>query len=396
MTANNEKRQALLPAVVILFWFAQYVYIPYQTPYLLSRQVSEAFLGSILGAYGITQMLMRIPIGVMADSVGRHKMFILSGALAAGTASLLRFLFPGGAGFLAANLLSGIASSTWISFMVLYTGSFSEEDQQKATGRIVLCNNVGILLGFLLSSLTYRHFGMKFLCFLSILAGGAAALLAIRLHEGQGKGTLTLSSFRSLKVCFQKRLILFSLLALIQQGIQMSTAMSFTAQILKERGGSDFLVGLSSIIYMVSAVSTSAFSSSKRAVRVGARIWVPLVFLMLGLYCILIPRTAFLPLLLVWQVLPGMATGILFSNLTTEAMKGIPKSVKSTAMGFYQAVYALGMTLFPIFTGNLISGHSYRLAYTLLAGAALTGVIISLFYYRLIKSHQNTTPSSVL
>lgn len=380
-TSAAKKKQALLPAIVILFWFAQYVYIPYQTPYLLSIQVSETFLGSILGAYGITQMLMRIPVGVMADSVGRHKGFILSGTLAAGIASLIRFLVPNGYGFLAANLLSGMASSMWISFMVMYTGFFPEEEQQKATARVILCNNLGILLGFLLSSLLYKQLGMGFLCILSITAGATATLLAFFLREEKVKSTFSSASFQSLKVCLNKRLILFSLLALIQQGVQMSTAMSFTAQILKNRGASAFVIGLSSIIYMLSAVLTSAFSSSRRAVKLGAGVLVPLVFSALGLYCVLIPLTPYIPLLLALQLLPGMATGILFSNLTSEAMKGIPAKIKSTAMGFYQAVYALGMTLFPMLTGRLIAGYSYLSAYILLALAAAAGTVISLIYY---------------
>ena len=31
-------------------------------------------------------------------------------------------------GFMAANLLSGLASAMWISFMVFYTGKFGKED----------------------------------------------------------------------------------------------------------------------------------------------------------------------------------------------------------------------------------------------------------------------------
>ncbi|SHO44555.1 MFS transporter [Anaerocolumna xylanovorans] len=381
MTVHTQKKQALLPVVVILFWFAQYVYIPYQTPYLLSLQVSETFIGSILGAYGITQLLLRLPIGVMADSVGRHKGFILYGTLAAGIASLIRLLFPNGYEFLIANLLSGMASSMWISFMVMYTGFFPEEEQQKATGRIILSCNLGILLGFLFSSLLYKYFGMDLLCILSMMAGALGTLLAFFLKEEKGKGTFSYASLRSLKVCLNKKLILFSLLALIQQGVQMSTAMSFTTQILKERGASAFIIGLSSIIYMASAVLTSGFSSSQRAVKTGPKVLIPFVFLTLGIYCILVPLTPFIPVLLALQFLPGMATGILFSNLTSEAMKGIPAKMKSTAMGFYQAVYALGITLFPMFTGNLIAGYSHLTAYTILALTSLIGAAVSFGYY---------------
>lgn len=216
MTAHAQKKQALLPVIVILFWFAQYVYIPYQTPYLLSLQVSEVFLGSILGAYGVTQLLLRLPIGVMADSAGRHKGFILCGTLAAGL--------------------------------------------------------------------------------------------------------------------------------------------------------------------------TSGFSSSGRAVKIGPRVFIPVVFFTLGIYCILVPAVPFIPLLLALQFLPGMATGILFSNLTSEAMKGIPAEMKSTAMGFYQAMYALGITLFPMFTGKLIAGYSHLTAFTVLAFTSLAGTAVSIAYYHSQKN----------
>ncbi|MGO0807105.1 hypothetical protein ACTPEF_24240, partial [Clostridioides difficile] len=41
------------------------------------------------------------------------------------------------------NILSGISSSTWISYMVHYTNFFSTEHQQKATSTIILVNNLG-------------------------------------------------------------------------------------------------------------------------------------------------------------------------------------------------------------------------------------------------------------
>ena len=53
-----------------------------------------------------------------------------------------------------------------------------------------------------------------------------------------------------------------------------------------------------------------------------------------------------------------------FSYLTSEATQ----ESKSTAMGFFQAVYALGMTLFPMICGNIVSHFSMLYAYLFLAG----------------------------
>ena len=126
-------REELLLAVVVLFWFALYLHIPYQTPFLTAAGVAAGFTGTIVGAYGITQLAFRLPLGVLADYAGKHKIFVILGAGLAGLACLVRILVPTGPGFLAANLISGCAASTWIAYMVLYSNYFSKKEQQKAT-----------------------------------------------------------------------------------------------------------------------------------------------------------------------------------------------------------------------------------------------------------------------
>ena len=60
------------------------------------------------------------------------------------------------------NILSGFASAMWISFMVLYASYFTCENLQRAMGLIMAANNIGVLGGFVLSTLSYNHLGMKF------------------------------------------------------------------------------------------------------------------------------------------------------------------------------------------------------------------------------------------
>ena len=64
-------------------------------------------------------------------------------------------------------------------------------------------------------------------------------------------------------------------------------------------------------------------------------------------------------------------------------MQGIPKEKKSTAMGFFQAVYAIGMTTFPMFTGeaSIVSAGGMEAGYLVLAGIAILGIIIAKVYY---------------
>ena len=377
----NQKLLLLL--IVVLFWFAQYVYIPFQNTYLNSINVSTNIIGIIIGAYGISQCLLRLPIGVFADSVGKHKFFILSGIFFAGLASIIRVFLPGGIGFLIANILSGIASSMWISYMVHFTEFFSINEQQKATSIIILVNNLGMLIGFIMSTLFYEKLGMRSLCIMSVISAIIGTTLALNIKDHKTESSSNNITFREcLSICKDKRLIFFSVLALIQQGIQMSTTMSFTNQILSDLGATSVIVGLSSIFYMICAVSSSGFASSKFCNKYGPKVWIPFVFCLISIYCILVPTVKDVKFIFVLQSLPGMSTGILLSYLTSEAMKDVPKIKKSTAMGFFQAVYAIGMSIFPMIVGKIAGFLSIKSGYFTLAFIAIIGAISSYIYYK--------------
>lgn len=377
----NQK--ILLLIIVSLFWFAQYVYIPFQNSYLTMVNVSANMIGIIIGAYGIAQCLLRLPVGIFADSLGKHKYFIFLGIAFAGFASVVRVLMPNGEGFLIANVLSGIASSTWISYMVHYTEYFSKDDQQQATSNIIFVNNLGMLFGFVVSTLFYDKLGMRFLCVMSTVSGMAGTVLALNIKDHQHKEVRKNVPFtKYISVCKNKRLIFFSILALIQQGIQISTTMSFTTQILKDLGAASLIVGLSSILYMVSAVVSAGFASSKFCNTAGPKLWIPIIFSLISIYCLLVPIIKSIPVIFMLQILPGMSTGILCSYLTSEAMKEVPQYQKSTAMGFFQAVYAIGMSIFPIIVGKIASAISIRNGYFVLAIIGVFGAVASIIYYR--------------
>lgn len=380
---KTSNQKLLLLIIVAFFWFSQYVYIPFQNPYLSACNVSTNMIGIIIGAYGISQCLLRLPVGVFADSVNKHKIFILSGIFFAGLASLIRIFYPGGNGFLIANILSGISSSTWISYMVHYTNFFSIKQQQKATSMIILVNNLGMLLGFVMSTLFYEKLGMTTLCIMSVSSSAIGTILALNIKEHNSNKIHKKTSIKNyLSICMDKRLIFFSFMALIQQGIQMSTTMSFTTQILKNLGSSSTIIGLSSIFYMLCAVTFSGFASTKFCTKYGPKFWIPLVFLLISVYCFLVPTVKNINIIFILQLLPGISTGILLSYLTSESMKNVPKHQKSTAMGFFQAIYAIGMSIFPMLVGKISDYISIQYGYFTLAFIAIMASILSYTYYK--------------
>lgn len=374
---DNKRNSRLLFAATALFWFAQYIYMPYQTTYLTGIGVATELVGVIVGVYGLAQLIIRLPMGILADRKDYHKFFIFAGGIFCGLASIVRILFPDGRGFLLANLLSGLSNSTWISFSVLYMSYFPNQSQ-KAAAQLVLGSNVGMLTGFILSTLLYPQVGMRMICVFSACAGMMCAIVSlfIRNTTENRKG---LPVRELLKVCVGKRLLFFSFLTLVQQGVQMSTTMSYTSQIIKNLGAKTVTVGVSSIIYMLSAVAWAKFVSRSTFEHRRTKRWMMFVFCAIAVYCILVPMVSSVMLICVLQILPGMSTGVLFSLLTSEAMKGIPDKKKSTAMGFFQAVYALGITIFPVITGKILALSSMTAAYFFLAAVCFCAGILSYF-----------------
>jgi MFS family permease len=159
--AHARAGKALLCTITIFFWFAQYVYIPFLTPYLFTLSMTATTVGLIVGAYGVTQLILRIPLGITVDIVRNHKLFILIGTFLAGVSSLCMMISPSPAMLFAANALSGVASSTWISFTVLYHAYYERSESTKAMGIMNLCVNAGILAAFIAGGVLFERVGIR-------------------------------------------------------------------------------------------------------------------------------------------------------------------------------------------------------------------------------------------
>ena len=384
MKLRKEKQYSLLIATVC-FWFGLYVHVPYQSIYLNSINVSANMIGVIIGSYGIMQLFLRLPVGIMADRAGNHRLFILLGVVLTGISCLIRFIFPSGNGFLIANIISGCGASTWISYMVMYCGYFNRLEQQKATGQIIMACNLGMCLSFIFSSLVFSHTSMLFLCLVGAFVNVIGILFAITIKKGPflPKIEKQKAAFKELlSICINKRLMFFSFLAMIQQGIQNTTAMAFTMTYLEDLGASSDFIGLSSVFYMIIAVASSYFASTKFSEKFGAGFFIPVVFFLTAIYCIVVPLSENIYLILALQAFPGLSSGILLSYLTSESMVEVPVDKSSTAMGFFQSVYSIGLSVFPVIVGRLISTYNFPISYNFLAITAAFGTLTSILYFK--------------
>ena len=134
---DNRRQAGLLYALTAIFWFSQYAITPYINAELQRMGQTAGFMGLVGGAYGFSQMLVRVPAGLMADRLGRQKPFIVMGCALTALAGLGFLLWYTPASFLALRLVAGLASASWVSFTVMYGSFFPPEEGPRRISQLI-------------------------------------------------------------------------------------------------------------------------------------------------------------------------------------------------------------------------------------------------------------------
>ena len=371
--------------IMILYWFSLYTYIPFQVPYLYALNVTPSIVGIILGLYGASQMILRFPFGIISDYFGKYKIFIVLGSLLSAVSCIIKMVYLSANGFLIGNILTGVAASTWLMYMVLYYSYFDRSEEHMAASKCLVANVIGMFLGFLFATVFYQKFGMNLMLIAAALAAFAATILALFLKEEKRDKKNNIKDL--ILVIKNKRLLFFSVLSIIEQGIHMAASVSFTLNRIKELGGASYLVGIASLLNMFFAIVSAYIASTSFASKRGSKFYVPFSFVLLGLYCVSVILTKNIFVIVASQILSGLSIGMLASYLTSEALIEIDRDKKSSAMGFYQTAYSIGIFIYPIITGKIVEMYSIEIAYIFLTASAVICAFIALLYYRKVKTN---------
>jgi MFS family permease len=325
----------------------------------------------IVGAYGVTQLILRIPLGITVDMVRNHKLFIVIGTFLAGTSSLGMIISPSPVLLIIANGLSGAASSTWISFAVLYSAYYEESEGKRAMGILNVSTNAGRVAAYVAGGILFQHVGIRGLFVASFASGIIGSILASFLKNEREAARVKINVAGLVRVMKGRRLLFFSLMGTLTFLVLFGTVYSFTTSTAKNLGATGMELAVFAVLFSIAGMMGSYFVGTRIANRVGEEYVLLLAFLLLGVYCVGIALSRsvipFFPL----HVVAGLADGMLVSALMAHAVKNVDEDRKSTAMGFYQSVYCLGITLGPILMGFLVDHASTRASFIVMALIAL-------------------------
>lgn len=378
--------------VVVLLWASVYSYVPYQAVHLRSLGTGSILLGFVLSAYGIPQLILRIPLGMYVDRIRQEKKIMLIGMGMPFLASLIRLVFNTPYAFLLANLCSGMGAATWVIFIVDFSNRRPDKSLQNSMALINSANQAGILLAYLASLAFYPITGMPGLLFISMSAAVLGFILVASLRktpqvEGREAELESGLENRSHKILKKPQVWQYAVFGFLQIGLVHATVQAFSLQHVKNLGGSDLQIGLMNVVFMATSVVASVFAGTQTLRRMGARKVLPFVHLLMAVYCFLVPLLKTVNLLLLLQLVAGVYAGMVAPFAVAEATKGIALRYYNTAVGVYQAGVGLGITIMPALTGTLIAKLELTRTYFVLA---ILSLLVAIYAIALNRTNRLT------
>ena len=366
MKASFRKELPVL-AAIFFFWFSMYTYPSFFSAYVSDRLLApEVMTGLIVGAYGFTQMILPIPLGIASDWSRRRKPFVMLGFCASllacvGLIATEALAARGQVGTfthvvaLLARGLSGVTAATWVSFSVLYSASYEADEIAPAVSRLMVPQYGSQIVAMLLGAQLAQRVNETAAFALAAVAALAGLVLMRRVPERPPEGErLTLKSV--VGVLSDRGLRVGTLLGTLFRLICWGTVLGFVPNWARDVAGlSVSQLGYLSVMYLLPNTVMARLSGAYLAPRFGFRKVLAAGFAIVGLACFLYPRATGLWPLLGVQGVFGLGMGLILPLTLAAAIRDIPDRRRGAAMGVYQAVYGVGMFIGPVAAGWIIS-----------------------------------------
>ena len=358
LATSRNTRIVLIVIVSFLFWSALYFYVPTLPTYVASVTGNLAAVGMVLSMYGLWQAVLRFPLGIAADWYGRRKPFIIGGLLFAAAGAWIIASSSTIAGMTAGRALTGVAASSWVPLVVIFSALFRPEEAVMASAIITVSSSAGRMVATGLNGVLNESGGYA-LAF-NVAAGVALVAIVLLLFVREDPQPRKQPSVGSVgRLATRRDVLLPSLLAALSQYGIWATTFGFLAIFARQIGASDATLAMLSTVYLAfyTAGNLSATALSRRFT---ARSLAIFSFTLLGISIaglVLAPTVAWLFIL---QIMMGTATGIGYPVLMGSSIRFVQGPERATAMGLHQAVYAIGMFAGPWLSGILAGALGLR------------------------------------
>jgi len=270
--------------------------------------------------------------------------------------------------------LAGLAACTWVTSSVLFASYFPPQQAVRATSLVNFFSSGGRVLATTGGGMLAQRFGWVS----TFWAGAALALLGLaamaQAREEVDPAALLLTWRDVVRIGRVPLLVVTSLLATLAQYSSFATTYGFIPVYADGLGASraelGWLTAAVQIPYTLVALAAGHLSE-----RIGERRAVVGASLIMALTTLTTPLISSLSLLALVRVGYGIGQGVVYPTLMGLSIKAVPQAERASAMGIFQAVYALGMFGGPAISG-LIADHLGLGAMFLVTGGVSLGMAL--------------------
>jgi len=333
-------------------------------------------VGFIVSAYGLVQLIVRIPMGMLSDHLGRRRPFVTAAFVVVAISVVGLAWSPDPTWLLIFRGLTGLAAASWVTTTVLYTSYFPKHRSVKAIALATFFQGMSLVMATAAGGLLAESYGWVSTFYLAVIPAGLGATLSLFLADDVTLDRSKSSAFTTLRRSRGvKLLVIASILGCLAQYANYSTTFSFVPVYAAEIGASKAALGwLSTFVFLPQTLFSLV--SARLSERLSERVLVVLGLAILGLVTLLTPFIQNVPLLIASRLVYGMGTGISFPVMMGLSIKQIEREQRASAMGVFQAVYALGMFAGPALSGVIadhlgMAGMFYSIGALCLIAAAI-------------------------
>ena len=362
----------------LFWWFSLYIYVPVLPIYSKDLGSSLQFIGIIVGSYALGQILFRIPIGYLSDRLKSRKLFSVFSGIVSFLGSAYLFISNNPNEVLIGRTITGVAAAGWVAISVYYSSFFPRNERFKSSTIILSSNMLSVFLGTFLSGYISDLISIKTCFLLSMVSAILSSILFLISKEKPFDTKSQFSTIQFINLLRNKLLICLCLIGIFIQFITFSINFSYFPIYLNKLSFSDSIVG--NLVAFYTLASFIGTISSPRLIKKFG-LWKIFIYsaILIGLTTLITPLFENLFLLIFLRLIGGIGGGIIFSSCMSSIVRGFQENYQASAMGIFQAVYAIGMFLGPILSGVIGSNINLESVFIFSSSVTLPIILISFF-----------------
>jgi predicted MFS family arabinose efflux permease len=390
MTPKTRRIQVIFYALAVFaYWASLYFYVPTLSVYAEEITRDLAVVGTVISMYGLWQAVARFPLGILSDSVGRRKPFIILGFMMSALGAFIMMNARGAPGLIIGRGVTGLSAAVWVLIMVGFASLFPPDQAVRLAAVLNIINAVGRTMATGLNGVLNSWGGYD----LAFKVGIGFSLLAILLflpvkdvvrqrHRPIFKDIARLAT--------RQDVLVPALLAALIQFVSTAAVFSFIPIIARNFGATDNHISLLTMGNIVTGVVGNLLISMLTA-KVGIRPVLVSGFAVTAVGVVMVATSTNYPILFPAMFILGLGWSTI-SILMGLSIRYVREEERSTAMGLHQSVYGFGMFFGPYLSGFIARAIGvHELFWVLLAVIIFSGFAGSIAIKRIEQKMAATT-----